>query len=270
MYHDTIDALARAAVAKSGFMRRHPVRYFVAAMLAGVYVGFGIVLIFSVGAPFAHASSPAVKILMGVSFGIALTLVIVAGAELFTGLTMVMVVGIMRRATRLHDLGRIWGLSYAGNLAGALILSLMVANAGMLDNAAFRQFVSKAASAKMQAPWDELFARAILCNMLVCLAIWMCMRLKEDIARMIAIFWCLFAFVASGYEHSIANMTLLSIPLMGWYDPAVVSWAGYARNLAIVTAGNIIGGGICVGAAYGFISLTPQRTAAVEGSTTGQ
>ena len=258
MYADTIEIIGKAAVAKSSFAKKYPFRYFLAALLAGAFVGFGIVLIFSIGAPFAATSSPAVKLIMGASFGIALTLVIMAGSELFTGLNMIMIIGSMAKVTRLFDLALVWILSYLGNIVGSLGLSFLIAQAGMLKNPVFLKFVTDISSVKMHAPLPDLFARGILCNMLVCLAVWMCMRLKSEAAKMIAIFWCLFAFIASGFEHSIANMTLLSIPLMGPHDISLISWSGYARNIAIVTLGNIVGGGIIIGGIYGFISLTPK------------
>jgi nitrite transporter NirC len=260
MYIETVNLFAQAAKAKVNFFKSSPLRYFLAALLAGAFVGFGIVLIFSIGAPFAAISSPAVKILMGVSFGIALTLVIIAGSELFTGLNMTMILGTMAKTTTIMDLIKIWVVSYIGNLLGSVGLAFLIAKAGLLNNPAFLKFITATASTKMHAPLSELFVKGILCNMLVCLAVWMSMRVKEDTAKMIAIFWCLFAFIACGYEHSIANMTLLSIPLMGPHDPMVISWGGFVRNLIPVSLGNIVGGGILIGAVYGFISLMPVKS----------
>lgn len=94
-----------------------------------------------------------------------------------------------------------------------------------------------------------LLARAALCNWLVCLALWMAGRTRNDVAKAIVIFWCLFAFFASGFEHSVANMTLLSIALLGDH-PDTVSVAGMAYNLLWVTLGNIVGGSLFMGAGY--------------------
>ena len=102
---------------------------------------------------------------------------------------------------------------------------------------------------KMSAPGTALFARAILCNWLVCLALWMAARVNSDSAKCIVIFWCLLAFIASGYEHSVANMTLLGLALAGNH-PEAVSLTGFAWNLAWVTAGNAVGGAIFVAGAY--------------------
>ena len=98
-------------------------------------------------------------------------------------------------------------------------------------------------------PALQLFLRGILCNWLVCLALWTSSRAKSDTAKCILIFWCLFAFISSGYEHSIANMTLLSMSLISPHSD-MVSWLGFGRNLFYVTFGNIVGGSFFVGALY--------------------
>jgi nitrite transporter len=106
---------------------------------------------------------------------------------------------------------------------------------------------------KMNAGIVPLLARAALCNWLVCLALWMSARAKEDTAKCIVIFWCLFAFIARGFEHSVANMTLLLAALAGEH-PANVSIMGLGHNLLWVTLGNLAGGGLFVGGAYWVIS----------------
>jgi nitrite transporter NirC len=111
------------------------------------------------------------------------------------------------------------------------------------------------AAAKMNAPAVELVARAMLCNWLVCLAIWTSARMTNDTDKCIAIFWCLYAFIASGFEHSVANMTLLSIALMAEH-PANVTIAGLGWNLLWVTIGNIVSGAGIMGLGYWAASRT--------------
>jgi nitrite transporter NirC len=257
MFNETIQTIGNASITKSTAAKASPLRYTIASMLAGGFVGLGIILIFSIGAPFSSVSSPAVKILMGVSFGIALSLVIMAGSELFTGLNMVASIGVAAKKITLKDLSLLWILSFIGNLAGSLLIAFFAVSGGILKNPVFHEFINEIASIKMNAPASDLFFKAILCNILVCLAVWMSFKLKEEIAKLVMIFWCLFAFISSGYEHSIANMTLLSIPLMG--NPLdTVTWAGYARNIGIVSLGNIVGG-LLIGLAYTYISIVPQK-----------
>jgi nitrite transporter NirC len=192
---------------------------------------------------------------MGLSFGIALTLVVFAGSELFTGNNMFMVAGVLEKKVTVADLVRVWGWSWFGNLIGSMGLAALVVGSGVMMSKA--EFVIKIAQAKMQAPLAELFLRGILCNWLVCLALWCSNRTKSDTAKCILIFWCLFAFIACGFEHSVANMTLLPMALFLPHSEAV-NWLGFGKNLLAVTAGNIIGGGFFVSALY-WIASRPAR-----------
>ena len=249
MIPDTVAQAAGMARAKAELLRKHPLGYLVLSVLAGAYVGFGIALVFAVGAPLAADGSPLVKLLMGASFGVALSPVIMAGAELFTGNNLVMAVGVARRATGLGDLVGVWALSYAGNLVGSLALAWLVAESGVLGASPQLEFVQKAVAAKMSLSFGELFSRGILANWLVCLAVWSAMRATSDAGKLVMIWWCLFAFVGPGFEHSIANMTLLGIGLFQPHGPEI-SWAGFVHNLVPVTLGNIVGGALFVGMAY--------------------
>ncbi len=263
MENETIATAANAARAKAALLQHSPLRYLILSAMAGAYVGLGIVLIFCIGAPLAAAGSGAVKAVMGASFGVALTLVIFAGSELFTGNNMVMTIGLLSRTVSGGALSRIWVMSFLGNLAGSLLLAFAVAGSGVLSKAPGNTFLLGVVAAKMSAPAVELFLRGILCNALVCLAVWMGMRTKDETARLVLIFWCLFAFIGAGFEHSIANMTLLGIGLFLPHDPALVSFAGFARNLTLVTAGNIVGGALLIGLPYWYVAQAPRRVPAV-------
>jgi nitrite transporter len=267
MTDETILAAADAAGGKMNWLCRHPLGYFLLAALAGIYVGFGIVLIFAIGAPLLAVNSPIAKLAMGASFGIALSLVIFAGSELFTGNNMIMMVGMLRRTVSPAALVAVWLVSFAGNLAGSLALAWLVAKSGVLGAAPHLAIIEKTAATKMSLPFGTLLVRGILCNWLVCLAVWCAIRVKSDSAKLILIFWCLFAFIAAGFEHSVANMTLLGIAL---FQPhaAAVSTAGFVHNLVPVTLGNIIGGALFVGAAYWFAYQPLQFPAAIRPSRT--
>lgn len=263
MEHETIATAAAAARAKAGLLRHSPLQYLVLSALAGAYVGLGIVLIFAIGAPLQAAGSGATRAVMGASFGVALTLVIFAGSELFTGNNLFMTVGLLSRTVNGSTLTRVWIASFLGNLVGSLLLALATAASGVLSKAPAKEFVLGVVAAKMAAPASELFFRAVLCNVLVCLAVWMGLRTKDETARLVLIFWCLFAFIGAGFEHSVANMTLLGIGLFLPHDPALVSWAGFARNLTLVTAGNIVGGALLIGLPYWFVAQGQRRLPAV-------
>jgi nitrite transporter NirC len=247
MYDATIKKMGEAASAKDALLKRSRTGYFVASLLAGAYVGMGIALIFSIAGPLAAAGSPLLKPVMGVSFGIALTLVVLAGAELFTGNNLIMTLGVLTRRVDGRALTGVWVWSWIGNLLGSMGLAALIWGSGALAGSG--EFIAKVAGAKMGAPAIELVLRAVLCNWLVCLAIWMSMRTDNDAAKCIAIFWCLYAFIACGFEHSVANMTLLTLALFGPHGEAV-TWMGFARNIYWVTLGNVIGGAVFVAVAY--------------------
>ncbi len=255
MYAEALENIAAISAVKASYLKSSRLSYLVASILAGAYVGIGIILIFTVGAPLAGAGTPVVSMIMGLSFGIALTLVLFAGSELFTGNNMFMVAGVLEKKAGLGDLFRVWGWSWLGNLLGSVGLAALAVGSGVMMSKA--EFISKVAQAKMQAPLFELFLRGILCNWLVCLALWSAGRTKSDAAKCILIFWCLFAFIACGFEHSVANMTLLPMALF-LPHPEAVNWLGFWKNILAVTAGNIIGGGFFVGALY-WIASRPAR-----------
>ena len=259
MHMDTIDQFAEVAATKVVAMKQNPFGFFIGSMMAGAYVGFGIILIFVVGSA---ADLAYQKLIMGASFGVALTLVVFAGAELFTGHTMYMSIGWLRRMTNGKNLVMVWLLVWIGNLvgsAGLAALFVLGGAAGMVSDSS--SFLNQVASAKMNAPAIELFARAILCNWLVCLALWMSGRTNNDAAKAIVIFWALFAFIASGFEHSVANMTLFSISLLGEH-PETVSLFGMTYNLFWVTFGNLLSGSIFVALGYWLYSRkkTPKES----------
>lgn len=257
-YAKTVDDLAALAAAKARNSRANPGGFFIASMMAGAYVGIGIILIFTVG----QTADPAYRsLLMGASFGIALTLVIFAGSELFTGHTMYMTFGVLRKTIGLGDLGRCWAMTWVGNLLGsALLAALFVAGGGgaILKEGADLAF--KVSAIKMNSTPVELLARGILCNWLVCLAIWTSARTTNDTAKCILIFWCLFAFIASGFEHSVANMTLFSVALLGAH-PEEVTLSGMAYNLFWVSIGNAVSGAVFLAAGYwGASSFSEKET----------
>ncbi len=254
MYGETVQYFAHAAEKKSQFLQQSPVGFSVSAMMARAYVGIGILLIFSVGGTLDPAWQ---KLVMGASFGIALTLVVFAGAELFTGYTMYMVLGLLQRKTGVADLLRTWIVTWVFNFAGSVLVAWLFAQGGggVLYGDGIK-VLQKVAEYKMQSPVGALLARAILCNWLVCLALWSAARCTSDSGKAIVIWWCLFAFIACGFEHSVANMTLLTVALLGPAHESI-GLDGLWHNLLWVTLGNIIGGSGFV--ATGYWLASPQH-----------
>jgi nitrite transporter len=257
MFNDVIEKVSNSSVAKSNLLKRSKGKYLVSSALAGMFVGFGIILIFTIGGLLSSVNSPATKIIVGMSFGVALSLVIMAGSELFTGNNMVMTIGALEKKVTLSDTFNIWIFSFIGNLLGSILLGYMYSKSG-LATGSVGEFIGKVSTAKMTAPAMELFIRGILCNILVCLAVWCSFKLKEETSKLIMIFWCLFVFITAGFEHSIANMTLLAIGLFIPH-PATVTVSGYLYNIGIVTLGNMVGGILFVGLAYWYVSKEKEK-----------
>ena len=249
MYLETVDKFAELAAKKVKFQNKSPGAFFVGAMMAGAYVGLAIILIFTLG----NDVDPSIRrLVMGACFGISLTLVIFAGSELFTGYTMYMALGWLRGRTTLADLFRLCSMTWLGNLAGALLVSsLFIASGG--GNLVHGTVLYDIVGHKMHAPGFEIFVKGMLCNWLVCLSVWMTGRTNSDAAKCILIFWCLLAFIASGYEHSVANMTGLTIGVLGGGDPTI-NLAGWGHNLLWATLGNATSGILFMGVGYWYAS----------------
>ncbi len=236
-----------AAETKVALLRDNPWGFLAGSMAGGAYVGLGIVLIFSVGA---NLPAPVQRLGMGLTFALALILVVIAGAELFTGYAMYLTLARLAGRVSLRQALGALAACWIGNLLGsALVAALFAAGGanGLLNEAG--SLVMKTAHAKMAASPSELMARAVLCNWLVCLALWMCARVDSDVAKCVVIFWCLLAFIASGFEHSVANMTLLWLSVIGQRGE-LAAIAGALYNLTMVTIGNLLGGAALVAGLY--------------------
>jgi nitrite transporter NirC len=247
MYSEAVQALGEQAAVKLTAQRRSLPGHLVRSMLAGMYVGAAIVLILTVGGYLPDAVK---KLIMGVCFGGALTIVIFAGSELFTGSNLVLTLGVLTRKASWRDLGANWLWTWVGNLAGSALLAVIVIRAGIFDTEPVRGFVLKVVETKMNLPVEQLFWRAVLANWLVCLGVWMAGRLKDETARILMIWWCMFTFITCAYEHSVANMCGLLLGLLLPHEGFAIGWDGYAYNLAVATVGNIVGGAGFVAGMY--------------------
>lgn len=257
---DALDESSALARTKAMQVRRLP-RYLAASALAGAYVGVAVVLLASVAGPFVAANAPAGKLVQGAVFGVALTLVVFAGAELFTGNVMYMLQGLSARAIGLGGLMAVWVASLVGNLIGSIGFAAMVHAGGTLGTAGSagklgpaEALIAGAVEAKNLATGTQLFWRSVLCNALVCLALWMAGRTRSDTAKLVVLWWALLAFIASGFEHSVANMTVFGLGI--FQDHA--AWGHLWRNLAWTVPGNIVGGGLLVGLAYAWVGRADQ------------
>jgi len=239
---------------------RLPLRsMFMLALLAGAFIGLGSLAFLLV------ASDPALpfavmRILGGLVFSLGLIMVVVAGAELFTGNNLLAMAWAERRVST-GEVLRNWIVVCLGNLVGAMGLALLVLLAGTmtLNGGLLAKAAVSVAAAKAALPWEVAFFRGVLCNVLVCLAIWMSAAGRSVVDKSVAIVPPIAAFVALGFEHSIANMFFFPLAIgLTAIDPALaalpgaagVTWAAMAGNLAPVIAGNLVGGSVLVALVY--------------------
>jgi len=232
---------------------------FALAMLAGAFIAFGAMLYTLVITDSGLGFGPS-RLLSGLAFSLGLILVIVGGAELFTGNALIVMAWASRRISSAALL-RNWALVYGGNFAGALGAALLVYLSGTLslDGGAVGHSARTIAAAKLALPAGQAFFRGVLCNALVCLAVWLCYSARDVAGKILAIVWPISAFVALGFEHSVANMYLIPI---GMLAGAAFDLGGFARNLLWVSLGNIAGGAGGVALVYWTIYLRPGVHAA--------
>jgi len=261
--------IAAAAKKKSGL---DFFRLFVLAILAGVFIGFGAEFYTLV----VHDSGLAFglnKLVGGLVFSLGLVLVVLAGAELFTGNTL-MVMGYVDGVIGARGLLRSWAIAYLGNLVGSLALVLLIyySRQWALHDAMVGGKALLIANGKVNLTFMEAFARGILGNALVCLAVWLCFGARTTADKILAIIFPITAFVASGFEHCVANMYFVPLGIILKGESSVVAaagamagkdlvltnltWQGFVvKNLLPVTLGNVIGGGLLVGLVYWSVYL---------------
>ncbi len=230
----------------------------VLAMLAGAFIALGS-LFFTVVITGSQFGFGPTRLLGGLSFSLGLILVVVGGAELFTGnnlLTMAWASGQISTSSVLRN----WLYSYLGNVIGALLTVQLIVLSGVaeLDNGAVGATAVKIAASKANLSLMEAFLRGMFCNALVCLAVWLAMGGRSVIDKIMAMILPVAAFVTIGFEHSIANWFFLPFGLI-LDDHGVVSLCGSVTNIIMATAGNIVGGAVQVGAVYWIAYLRQNR-----------
>ena len=242
---------------------------FVLGILAGVFIGFGAWLATVIGHDMgANMGLGMTKFMMGAVFSVGLMLVVIAGAELFTGNNLI-VLSVLDGKSSFAGLLRNWGIVYFANLIGSVLLALFIYWSGLwhMGGDAVGVFSLKIASAKVDLPFWQAFFRAIGCNWLVCLAVWMAISSRDTVGKVFAIFFPIMAFVASGFEHSVANMffipmgmLLKSVGLAGVTASGNLNLFGFlVSNEIPVTLGNIVGGAFFIADKYITGGMTQLR-----------
>ncbi|AUJ24732.1 formate/nitrite transporter family protein [Virgibacillus dokdonensis] len=258
MERQPIEQAVNLAIKKKELLNTSFIRYMLRAGLSGIYVGIGLILSFKLAEGYFDIQSPAATIMASIFFGVALVLIIYGGAELFTGNTMYFTMSTMRKQTTVKDTVQNWLACYSGNLIGGILFALLIVGTGLYASTESSQFLMKTAAAKMDLGIWELFFRGILCNLIVCLAVWIPMHIKGDGAKILVMMLLVFGFVASGFEHSVANMVTFSLALTAPH-PESITLLGAIYNLVPVTIGNIVGGGFFLGGIYAYLASPSKQ-----------
>jgi len=246
---------------------------FVLSVLAGAFVAMGAIFATTVAAGGSELPYGVVRLLAGLTFSLGLILVVVAGAELFTGNNLIVMGWASRRVSTALLLEN-WTIVWVGNFVGAFATAFIVYVSGQytFGGGAVGQTALSIAEAKTSLGFVEAIALGMLCNALVCLAIWLTYGAHTTTDKILAIIPPIAAFVAAGFEHSVANMYFISIGLLIERDEGFVesiqpppdlsnlNWGSFfLDNLLPVTIGNIIGGAVMVGAVYWLVYLRPRQ-----------
>lgn len=283
----TFDAIMPAAMAvraeDSGVRRAaaDPVVLLVLSVLAGAFISFGAIFATTVaagtGIPFGVG-----RLLTGLTFSVGLIMVVIAGAELFTGNTIIVMAWASRKVTT-RALLRNWTLSFIGNFAGAMLTAALMFTTAQytFGGGAVGLAALNIASAKTSLAFIPALTLGIMCNALVCLAVWMGFSARTNIDRVVTVIPPIAAFAAAGFEHCIANIYFIPLGLfikqgapeafwrsigMTARDFPALTWGNFIANLVPVTIGNAIGGGVMVAAVYWFVYLRKPASASVPGS----
>lgn len=255
-----------------------PLNSFLLAILAGAFIAFAAEG--SNMAAFNLFHDPNTyglgKALAGVVFPTGLMLVIVAGAELFTGNTLLMA-GVLDGKIRLSNMLSNWVIVYVGNLVGSVLIAYMMVHSGLFSsgNDLLGGMTVKIASYKTHLSFESAFYLGVMCNWLVCLAVWMSYAAKDIVSKLFAVFFPIWLFITSGFEHSVANMYYIPAGILAKENPAWAAASGvsaeklaglnwttfFTHNLLPVTLGNIVGGALLVAGMYWFVyRVRPSQT----------
>ena len=252
---DTAKAISGTAGAKDSAKIDNVI---ILSFLAGAYIAFGGLLAVVASAGMLDAGAPLglEKFVFGAVFPVGLIIVVLAGSELFTGNVMFMTIGVLDGSASVGGLAKNWVLSWIFNFVGALFVAFVLAYMGGLfpADSAFATKATAVAAAKVKMPFAQAFIKAIGCNWLVCLAVWLANASDDIIGKIVGIWFPIMAFVTIGFEHSVANMFF--IPLGLFLGAKGVTWSTMIiNNLVPVTLGNIVGGAVFVACIYWYTYL---------------
>jgi nitrite transporter NirC len=253
----TMEAQAVEKAANSGYKKAHMLahdtpRYWLRSVLAGMYLSIVVLVYWTLindlsGSPFS-------KVIASAFFGVGLSVIVFTNSELFTSNNMYLAISSTARRTTWRQAAWLWLICWVGNLTGALVLSLLLLGAGVLADMPVDHALNLGALHKAHQTASVIFFKGILANWVVCLAVWVALRVKEDFTKMIVIILVVFIFLYLGFEHSIANMGTFAMSMLG---NGKLEMSDALFNLFFSTAGNIVGGAVMVGIACAYADGSP-------------
>ncbi|MFS0726056.1 formate/nitrite transporter family protein [Paenibacillus sp. 1P07SE] len=249
MEHAPLRRVEQLALKKEKVYRNNKLHYLLRAMLASMFIGFGVIVAFKTGSFFYADQSPFLYPMAAITFGAAIILISYGGGDLFTGNTFYFTYAALRGKLKWARVVTLWLYSYGGNVLGAAAFALLIWATGLFREVSVHAFLLEVVEKKMHAPTMELFFRGLLCNWLVCLAFFIPMNLRGDGPKLFAMMLFVFCFFISGYEHSIANLCTFAIAFVVDTQGSV-SVGGMLHNLIPVTLGNLLGGAVFMGWMY--------------------
>ena len=243
MTQPVIQKIATAGVQKSLTSQKAPRTYLCLAVVAGIFIFVGGIFSILTAAWFYSTSVAVSKLLCGITFATALTLIVLLGGELFTGCNFVMGVAMYEKKTKLSDAIRVWVMTYLGNFVGIFVFCALFA-VSALNHDVIIEYLNLVVPAKLDLPWYTLIIKGILCNFMVCLGVFAGFKMESESGKIVAIIMVITTFVLAGFEHSIANMVFFSLHALLSSEANLL---GMGYNLIFVTIGNILGGAVFLG-----------------------
>ncbi len=228
------------ALKKLKNFKNNPFQYFIKAIMGGVYLEIAMILSVSLGATLANINPTVSSIGFAGLFGIAFVMIVFLNGELFTGNVFVTSFALFHKTEKAQNVVSLLALNYLGNLIGASFIAYLYIKSGTQSDLV-TPFITKVTLTKLHYGLNQVFIKSILCNLIVCVAAYVSIKVQDETARIIMMIIVVMAFVLPGFDHSIANIGLFAMNL---FSLEVQSFSAMAANVGIATLGNILGGGL--------------------------
>ncbi|MBS4202079.1 formate/nitrite transporter family protein [Bacillus sp. FJAT-49732] len=253
MERNALETLRNKAQGSALMVQNRPYEYLIRAMLAGIYLGFATIFCLKTVNGMYMNEEPLAGFVAAILFGVALVMIVYGGAELFTGNTMYFAISTLRGYTSVKMTICVWTICFIGNALGGLFFALLMAPTGIIQELGMENWLFTLVEGKMNHTAIEIFFRAILCNWMVCMAIFLPKTLKNEFAQIFTLMLLVSVFFVSSFEHVIANLVSFSLVLVIPH-PETITIGKAIHNLIPATIGNIIGGALFMGALYTWLN----------------